>query len=62
MEEKISNYLGKMKELIDLATEDAKKFDEKKNGAAGTRVRKAMMEIREMAKQVRVAVSEAKKK
>jgi hypothetical protein len=41
--------------------EDATKFSEKGNKAAGTRVRKQMQTIKTLAQNVRVAVSEANK-
>lgn len=41
--------------------EDATKFSEKGNKAAGTRVRKQMQTIKSLAQNVRVAVSEANK-
>lgn len=45
--------------ILSNALTDATKFD-KGNSSAGTRVRKAMQEIKAKAQEVRVAVSEAK--
>lgn len=41
--------------------EDVAKFTEKGNKAAGTRIRKAMQEVKRLAQDARVAVSEANK-
>lgn len=57
----LENLLNNIVEAVDSVREDAAKFDEKGNGAAGTRVRKAMQNIKTMAQDVRVYVSEAKK-
>ena len=48
----------KIKELVASAEADVSKFDEKGNKAAGTRVRKAMQEIKALAQAVRQEVSE----
>ena len=48
----------KIKELVASAEADVNKFDEKGNKAAGTRVRKAMQEIKALAQTVRQEVSE----
>ena len=48
-----------MQELLVTIQEDAAKFNEKGNKAAGTRVRKAMQAIKGLAQDVRVAVSAA---
>ncbi len=50
-----------LKELITLAEADAKKFTEKDNHAAGTRLRKTMQEIKVIAQEIRTAVTEKKK-
>lgn len=51
---------NQLKELV-LATEtDAIKFYEKGNSAAGTRVRKAMQEIKQLAQALRVNIQETK--
>ncbi len=47
-------------ELVSSAQKDAELFFEKGNKAAGTRLRKAMLESIKAAKEVRVSVSEKK--
>lgn len=59
MEGKISNILKQMQDTLTLATIDGEKF-EKGNNAAGTRVRKFMQELKGMAQNVRVMVSDIK--
>ena len=49
-----------VQEMISAAVEDAKKFEEKGNSAAGTRVRKAMQALKKQAQTIRIAVGEAK--
>ncbi|POY37442.1 histone H1 [Solitalea longa] len=51
-----------LKELIAAAEEDATKFYDKANGAAGTRLRKAMMDIKNAAQEIRNSVTELKNK
>lgn len=55
----ITEILKKMQDVINLAMTDGEKFD-KGNNAAGTRVRKHMQELKNMAQDVRVKVSEIK--
>jgi hypothetical protein len=50
--------LNKIKEVLENVQADAEKFFEKGNKAAGTRVRKAMQEIKALAQAVRQEVSE----
>jgi hypothetical protein len=50
--------LNKIKEVLENVQDDATKFFEKGNKAAGTRVRKAMQEIKALAQAVRQEVSE----
>lgn len=52
--------LDQLEQVLADTREDAVKFDEKGNKAAGTRVRKAMQTVKGLAQDVRVAVSEAK--
>lgn len=52
--------LDQLEQVLTETREDAVKFDEKGNKAAGTRVRKAMQTVKGLAQDVRVAVSEAK--
>jgi hypothetical protein len=49
-----------LKSLIIATEEDMKKFTEKGNNAAGSRVRKAMQEIKSLAQAIRVSVQETK--
>lgn len=56
------NSLNKMKTLVSEFEADFTKFSEKKNKAAGTRARKALQEIRNLAKDIRTEISDAKKK
>ncbi len=57
--------MNKYKELqqkLASVEEDAKKFYDSGNKAAGTRLRKAMMELKNMAQDIRTEVSELKRK
>ena len=49
-----------MKALIDGVVVDAVKFYEKGNGAAGTRVRKSMQELKGLAQEIRSEVTSKK--
>lgn len=51
---------NKIKEVIAAAQEDAEKFFEKGNSAAGTRLRKFAKDIADSAKAIRKQVSEIK--
>jgi hypothetical protein len=53
--------LNQIEEILNSIKEDATKFFEKGNTAAGTRVRKAMQDIKALAQAVRVDVSEKNK-
>jgi len=55
------DLLNQLEQTIADTREDAVKFNEKGNKAAGTRVRKAMQEVKKLAQEVRVAISEANK-
>ena len=57
----MEDLLNQIVEAVDSIRVDAAKFEEKQNGAAGTRVRKAMQTIKTLAQDVRNHVSEAKK-
>lgn len=53
----------KVQTLVDTLTtalEDAEKFSDKGNKAAGTRVRKALLEVSKSCKDIRAQVSEEK--
>jgi hypothetical protein len=53
----MTNLLTQIQETLDSIQDDATKFNEKGNKAAGTRVRKGMQAIKGLAQEVRVAVS-----
>lgn len=57
---KIVDAVDEMAVKIEEAKKDAEKFEEKGVNAAGTRVRKAMQEVRRAAQLIRVAVTEKK--
>ena len=50
----------RIKEVMEAAEADVAKFVEKGNKAAGTRVRRAMQEVKKLAQQVRLDVQEIK--
>lgn len=50
-----------LKSLIESMNEDYAKFSEKGNSAAGTRVRKTLQEVKKLAQEMRVEISEKKK-
>lgn len=51
---------NQLRELVESVEVDATKFYEKGNSAAGTRVRKAMQEIKQLAQALRVDIQEKK--
>ena len=51
-----------LKEMIMSLESDFEKFYDKKNNAAGTRVRKGMQELKNLSQAIRVEVQEIKKK
>lgn len=57
----MQELLNQITEAIESIQDDAVKFDEKGNKAAGTRVRKAMQTIKGVAQDVRVYVSDKNK-
>jgi len=59
MENEVTNLLKNMAEQFHEATNDAMKF-ESGNNSAGTRVRKAMQNIKNLAQQVRLEVQSQK--
>lgn len=59
MDYTIIDKLTQMQNFISLAMTDGEKFDNG-NNAAGTRVRKHMQELKNMAQDVRVKISEIK--
>jgi len=52
----------KLKSIISSVEADAEKFYDGGNGAAGTRVRKAMQELKLLAQEIRTDVTELKNK
>lgn len=50
----------KVKELVSAIEADATKFYENGNSAAGTRVRKAMQDLKVLAQEIRAEVTEKK--
>lgn len=50
-----------LKSIVESITEDYEKFNTKNNSAAGTRVRKSLQEIKKLAQEIRVEISEKKK-
>lgn len=52
---------NQLKSLVESMNEDYTKFSEKGNSAAGTRVRKTLQEIKKLAQDMRVEISEKKK-
>ena len=54
------NRYQQLMELLEAAKEDFEKFYDKGNKAAGTRVRKSMMDLRNMAQEIRQEVQSKK--
>lgn len=54
------NRFQQIKEIIDRVEEDFGKFYEKNNKAAGTRIRKAMQELKNLATEIRKEVQNMK--
>ena len=52
----------KLKEIVTSIEADAQKFYDGGNGAAGTRVRKAMQDLKVLAQDIRAEVTEMKNK
>jgi hypothetical protein len=52
----------KVRELINSVEEDMQKFYDGGNAAAGTRIRKAMQELKTLAQEIRTEVTELKNK
>ncbi len=55
------NRLEELKQLVATFEEDYTKFVEKGNKTAATRARKTLQDIRNLSKDVRVEINEAKK-
>ena len=56
------NRFAQLKDLVTSLEADFEKFYDKSNNAAGTRVRKGMQELKNLAQEIRVEVQEAKNK
>ena len=56
-----TNSLDTLKALVAEFEADYTKFSEKGNTAAGTRARKSLQDIRNLAKDIRTEISDAKK-
>ena len=54
--------LTKIKQLLTEAEADAVKFYQNNNNAAGTRIRQAMLEIKSLAQEMRLEITETKNK
>ena len=59
MENEVINLMKKMESIFESAAGDATKFSEG-NNSAGTRVRKAMQDLKNLAQHVRVEVQSQK--
>lgn len=57
----MKNY-NKLKELVTSSEADFEKFYDKGNAAAGTRVRKVMQEMKNLAQEIRKEVTDIKNK
>jgi len=55
-----TNLLEQLITLLEETREDHEKFFERSNNAAGTRIRKAMQEVKTLAQDLRIEVQEAK--
>ena len=55
-----TNRLEQLIALLESAREDHSRFFDRGNNAAGTRVRKAMQEVKALAQELRLEVQEAK--
>lgn len=56
----MESYHDKLVALFEEYAEESRKFDEKANKAAGTRARKALMEISKLCKERRKEIQESK--
>jgi hypothetical protein len=56
------NTFPELRALVMSLEEDFNKFYDKENNAAGTRVRKGMQELKDMAQQIRLQVQDIKNK
>ena len=58
----MTNLFSQLQELVSILEEDAKKFYVKGNKSAGTRLRNGMQNVKKIAQNVRMEVSEIKNK
>ncbi|GAB3826176.1 hypothetical protein GCM10028821_08150 [Hymenobacter jeollabukensis] len=56
----MANNFGKLRDLVHSLEADFEKFYDKSNSAAGTRVRKGMQELKNMAQEIRAEVQNTK--
>ena len=56
----MANNFGKLRDLVHSLEADFEKFYDKNNSAAGTRVRKGMQELKNMAQEIRAEVQNTK--
>ena len=56
----MSKHFKELKSIIDEAEADIEKFYDKGNKAAGTRIRKAMQDLKQKAQDIRVEIQEKK--
>ncbi|MGI4738009.1 MAG: hypothetical protein ACRYG7_22805 [Janthinobacterium lividum] len=56
----MANPFNKLKDLVSSLEDDFEKSYDKQNAAAGTRVRKGMQELKNMAQEIRLAVQDQK--
>lgn len=56
----MANPYNKLKDLVTSLEDDFEKSYDKQNAAAGTRVRKGMQELKNMAQEIRLAVQNQK--
>ena len=58
----IMKMLDDLEDLVYSSRDELEKFETNGNKAAGTRVRKAMQDIKGLAQEIRVAIQDAKNK
>ena len=58
----MNNNFSKLKDLVMSLEADFEKFYDKNNAAAGTRVRKGMQDLKNLAQAIRLEVQETKNK
>lgn len=56
----MSNFYSKLKDAVEGMEDDFSKFYDKGNKAAGTRIRKGMQELKQMAQEIRVDIQSKK--